>query len=133
VLYELTDDGRDLKPVLDAYARWGLRRLTRAGADEVVKPQWFVLSLAATVPRESLAAGTSYLLDIDNEQFWFEWGNATSSQPTRRADRVTATIAGKLRDFFAAAKGTTSSSADSDIGRSFGGQEARRGTDWPMR
>src|SRR5882724_4734738 len=44
VLYELTDEGRDLKPVLDALGRWGARRLARVGADDVVRPQWFVLS-----------------------------------------------------------------------------------------
>src|SRR5258708_28738500 len=40
LLYELTEDGRDLKPVLDAYARWGARRLAPAASDDVVKPQW---------------------------------------------------------------------------------------------
>ena len=108
VLYELTDDGRDLKPVLDALARWGARRLTRAAANEAVKPQWFVLSLAANVARESLDEGTSYLLDIDQEQFTVQVGErdvaATVATDATR-DVTTAGITGRLQDFFAASKG----------------------------
>jgi DNA-binding HxlR family transcriptional regulator len=104
-LYALTDDGRDLKPVLDAFSRWGARRLTRAGADDAVRPQWFVLSLAANLPHERLDPGSSYLLDIDDEQFTVrvEERDVVATDATR--DAATATITGKLRDFFAAAKG----------------------------
>ena len=105
VLYELTDDGRDLKPVLDAFSRWGARRLTRVGADDVVKPQWFVLSLAANMPHERLDAGTSYLLDIDDELFTVRVGERDVVATDATGDAPTATITGKLRDFFAASKG----------------------------
>jgi DNA-binding HxlR family transcriptional regulator len=105
VLYELTDEGRDLKPVLDAFARWGARRLTRVAAGDVVRPHWFVLSLAANVPPESLAAGTSYLLDIDDEQFVLDVGERDIVATDATGDTATATITGRLRDFFAAAKG----------------------------
>ena len=47
VLYQLTANGRDLRPVLDTLAVWGTRRLTRPTSDEAVEPRWFVLSLAA--------------------------------------------------------------------------------------
>lgn len=105
VLYELTDDGRDLKPVLDAFGRWGRRRLTRVGADDAVKPQWFVLSLAANVPHGRLDAGTSYLLDIDDEQFTVRVGERDVVATDATREVATATITGKLRDFFAASKG----------------------------
>ena len=105
VLYELTRDGRDLKPALDAFARWGTRRLTRADADDVVKPQWFVLSLAANLSHESLDADTSYLLDIDDKQFTVKVGERDVVATDATRDVPTATITGKLRDFFAAAKG----------------------------
>jgi DNA-binding HxlR family transcriptional regulator len=105
VLYELTDDGRDLKPVLDAFARWGVRRLTHAGASDAVKPQWFVLSLAANVPRELLDAGTSYLLDIDHEQFTVRVGEREVVATDATRDVTTSTVTGRLRDFFAASKG----------------------------
>jgi DNA-binding HxlR family transcriptional regulator len=105
VLYELTDDGRDLKPVVQAFSRWGARRLTRAGADDAVKPQWFVLSLAANMPRERLDAGTSYLLDIDDELFTVRVGEHDLVATDATDDAPTATITGKLRDFFGASKG----------------------------
>jgi DNA-binding HxlR family transcriptional regulator len=105
VLYELTRDGRDLKPVLDSYARWGARRLTRARVDDVVEPRWFVLSLAANLAPELLDAGTSYRLDISGEQFTVRAaeGDVVATDATREVP--TATITGKLRDFFAASKG----------------------------
>jgi len=81
--------------------------------------------------RESLAAGTSYLLDIDNEQFMVRVGERDVVATDATRDRVTATIAGKLRDFFAAAKGDKRAAQRTrDIGRSFGGQELVAGTDW---
>jgi DNA-binding HxlR family transcriptional regulator len=105
VLYELTDDGRDLKPVLDAFSRWGARRLTRVGTDDVAKPHWFVLSLAANVPHQRLDAGTSYLLDIDDERFTVRVGERDVVATDATSEIPTATITGKLRDFFAASKG----------------------------
>ena len=105
VLYDLTQDGRDLKPVLDAYARWGARRLTRARADEVVKPRWFVRSLAANLSPELLDAGTSYRLEIDDERFTVRVAEDDIVATDATVDVPTATITGKLRDFFAAAKG----------------------------
>ena len=105
VLYELTDDGRELKPVLDAFSRWGKRRLTRVGADDAVRPQWFVLSLAANLLAERLDAGTSFLLDIDDELFAVRVGEHDVVVTDATGDAPTATITGKLRDFFAASKG----------------------------
>ena len=105
VLYELTDDGRDLRPVVQAFSRWGARRLTRAGADDAVKPRWFALSLGANVPHERLDAGTSYLLDIDDELFTVRVGERDVVVTDATGDVPTATITGKLRDFFATAKG----------------------------
>jgi DNA-binding HxlR family transcriptional regulator len=105
VLYELTDDGRELKPVLDAFSRWGARRLTRAGAEDAVKPQWFALSLAANLPHERLDAGASYLLDIEDEQFTIRVGEHDVVATDATDDAPTATVTGRLRDFFAASKG----------------------------
>lgn len=105
LLYKLTDEGRDLKPVLDAFARWGARRLTRASADDVVRPQWFALSLAANLPPGRLDAHTSYLLDIDGEQFTARVGAYDVVVTDATDDAATATITGRLRDFFAASKG----------------------------
>jgi DNA-binding HxlR family transcriptional regulator len=105
VLYDLTEDGRDLKPVVQAFSRWGARRLTRVGTDDVLKPQWFVLSLAANLPRERLDAGTSFVLEIEDERFTVRVGELDIAATDATDDEATATITGKLRDFFAASKG----------------------------
>jgi DNA-binding HxlR family transcriptional regulator len=105
VLYELTSDGRDLKPVLDAFSRWGTHRLTRPSGDDEVKPRWFVLSLAANLPHESLEAGTSYLFDVDDEQYVIRVGERDVVATDATDEMTTATIRGKLRDFFATSKG----------------------------
>jgi DNA-binding HxlR family transcriptional regulator len=39
-VYELTDLGRDLEDVVNAYARWGRRLLDTRAPGEVVRPQW---------------------------------------------------------------------------------------------
>jgi DNA-binding HxlR family transcriptional regulator len=47
-VYELTDAGRELEPVVVALARWGLRRLTSAEYDEAAyDPQWMELAIRA--------------------------------------------------------------------------------------
>lgn len=48
-VYELTDDGRALEDVVNAYARWGRRLLDTRGADDVVRPQWLVRAVRAYV------------------------------------------------------------------------------------
>jgi DNA-binding HxlR family transcriptional regulator len=48
-VYELTDDGRALDDVINAYARWGRQLLqTRAGGD-VVRPEWLARAVRAYV------------------------------------------------------------------------------------
>ena len=40
VVYDLTDVGRGLEPVVDAYARWGLRLVEQRDPGDVVRPRW---------------------------------------------------------------------------------------------
>ena len=40
VVYQLTDVGRDLEPVVDAYARWGMRLIEERDPDDVMRPRW---------------------------------------------------------------------------------------------
>ena len=105
VLYELTDDGRDLRPVVDALARWGARRLIRPAGGDTVEARWFVLSLAANADPDQLDPGTSFTLDIDGEVFTLrvDEGDVVATDAINNAP--TATITGKLRDFFPTSKG----------------------------
>jgi DNA-binding HxlR family transcriptional regulator len=106
VLYTLTDDGRDLRPVLDALAVWGARRLTRPKPDDAVEPRWFVLSLAAHLDAAELGEAT-FTLEVDGEVFTLAvTGDGITATDGADADS-TATVTGRLRDFFAGAHGQT--------------------------
>jgi DNA-binding HxlR family transcriptional regulator len=105
VLYELADEGRDLRPVLDAIARWGARRLTRPASGDAVEARWFVLSLAANADPAQLDPGTSFALEIDGQPFTLRVDEHDVVATDVTNDEPTATITGKLRDFFPASKG----------------------------
>ena len=69
VVYELTDLGRGLAPVLAAVAGWGMNFLGEPQDDDVVRSSWLVLGLAATAkPAVSVPDGT-YELRVDDETF----------------------------------------------------------------
>jgi DNA-binding HxlR family transcriptional regulator len=71
-VYELTDAGRGLVPVIADLARWGLSHLDPPGPDEEVSPVMAVLAgLAAHVrPDADPAAGEeTYRLEVDGREF----------------------------------------------------------------
>ena len=91
--------------MVDALARWGTRRLIRPAGGDTVEARWFVLSLAANADPDQLDPGTSFTLDIDGEVFTLrvDEGDIVATDATN--DAPTATITGKLRDFFPTSKG----------------------------
>jgi hypothetical protein len=104
-LYELTADGRDLRPVIDALARWGARRLTRPAPGEAVEPRWFARFLAANVAGQALADGSTFELRVDDETFALAVRGGEVVATTGPADAPTATLSGALNDFFLACRG----------------------------
>ena len=48
-VYELTDDGRALEDVVNAFARWGRHLITTRDAGDLVRPQWLVRAVKAYV------------------------------------------------------------------------------------
>ena len=48
-VYELTDDGRALEEIVNAYARWGRRLLDTRASGEAVRPQWLTRAVRAYV------------------------------------------------------------------------------------
>ena len=69
-VYELTDDGRALTPVMRALARWGATRLGPLGPGEAFRAQWMMGTLSATADREA-ARGIHETdqFDVDGEVF----------------------------------------------------------------
>ena len=67
VVYELTGDGADLRPIVDDLARWGLRLMDRPRAGEAVRASWLAYSLAVSVPASSLPVDAELELRLDGE------------------------------------------------------------------
>jgi DNA-binding HxlR family transcriptional regulator len=65
-VYELTECGRGLAPVLAALARWGLRTLGPPPADAVAEPGWLEKALRTTVA--ALAPDARVGFSIDGEE-----------------------------------------------------------------
>jgi len=69
VVYELTDRGRGLAPVLVALADWGIDLLGEPRGDDDVRSSWLVLGLGAIArPAVPIPDGT-YELRVDDETF----------------------------------------------------------------
>jgi DNA-binding HxlR family transcriptional regulator len=66
-VYELTDDGAELRPVIDDLCRWGLRRLAEPRPGDATSASWFTLSLAVMVPGTALPAHAELELRLDHE------------------------------------------------------------------
>lgn len=69
VVYDLTDQGRGLGPVLAALADWGMDRLGQPHDDDDVRSSWLVLGLAATAKPASPVPDGAYELRVDDETF----------------------------------------------------------------
>jgi DNA-binding HxlR family transcriptional regulator len=69
-VYELTDLGKELEPVLVALSRWGARLLDEPGEDDEVRAAWAVVALRSAVP-EGASEGRpgTYGFRIDGEEF----------------------------------------------------------------
>jgi DNA-binding HxlR family transcriptional regulator len=66
-VYELTDDGAELRPVIDELCRWGLRRMGEPRTGDATGASWFTLSLAVMVPGTALPANAELELRLDQE------------------------------------------------------------------
>lgn len=67
-VYELTDDGRALEDVVNAYARWGRRLLDRRHPGDAIRPQWLTRAVRAYVrPDRSGPPVTIRLLTPEGE------------------------------------------------------------------
>lgn len=72
-VYQLTELGRELEPVVLALGRFGARWLAKPGPDDVVNPRWAMVSLKRRfVPREGLAGTLELQIDDDIFQARFD-------------------------------------------------------------
>jgi alkyl sulfatase BDS1-like metallo-beta-lactamase superfamily hydrolase len=69
VVYELTELGRGLAPVLAALADWGMNLLGEPRDDDEVRSSWLVLGLAATAKAAVPVPDGTYELRVGDETF----------------------------------------------------------------
>ena len=67
VVYELTDDGADLRPIVDDLARWGLRLMDRPQRGEAVRACWLTYSLCVSMPVTVLPVDAELEFRLDDE------------------------------------------------------------------
>jgi DNA-binding HxlR family transcriptional regulator len=105
VVYELTPDGQDLRPIVDELARWGLRLMDHPEDGESIRACWLTYSLSVSVPPAVLPAGTALELRLDGEvntvrersgRLEARWGAATNPL---------AVIESSIRDLYLIATG----------------------------
>lgn len=69
-VYELTEGGRELEPVILSLARWGMRHLPPARPDDLKRPEWMLLSLRARFrPDQAEGVRETYEFRIDDEVY----------------------------------------------------------------
>jgi DNA-binding HxlR family transcriptional regulator len=107
-VYELTDRGRGLRPVLDELARWALPDLGAPRRDDAVESRWFLLGLAATISPEHGLTGTSFELHIGDEAYGLTAEDGRFNLSHRAPARPTATITAPRGALFSLATGRAS-------------------------
>lgn len=107
-VYDLTEDGRELRTVINALAGWGVRRLDSPTDDDALAPRWLAGSISAALPADKFDDNTSYELRIEDSPFVFEVRGGVVLARHGEARDAIATLSGTMEEFFRAAKGDRS-------------------------
>jgi DNA-binding HxlR family transcriptional regulator len=97
-LYELTDDGLALKPVLRTLGRWGMRHMIDERPDDVFRADWLAYAVAwFTTDTDPSGAPGVIQLDADGERAVIELGDGQVRTRVGNAERVDLTVTGPAR------------------------------------
>lgn len=117
VVYELTDEGRELWQALVPLTSWGLRRVT-AFDDDDVRADWVAVALRTRLdPAASAGINEQYVLCVDDEPYTITAADGDVSVQRGEAAEATVRISLDLDTFLAIGMGTLSILEARDSGR----------------
>src|SRR5262245_56336497 len=104
-VYELTDDGVALRPVVDELARWGARRMDRPERGEALRTDWLVYSLAVCTPPTGMRNDDELELRVDDEPHTLTVRHGRFEARPGAAAHPTAVVEAPLGALFSLARG----------------------------
>ncbi len=117
-VYELTELGRGLQPMLLELGRWGAQLMGAPGEADALRPGWYVVSMLATF-RADAADGidAAYELHVDGEVFRIAVRDGEATTGDAAAGGPAVVIACDLPAFLALLSGGLAPDAALDTGR----------------
>jgi DNA-binding HxlR family transcriptional regulator len=104
VVYELTDAGRELEPVLDGLARWGARWLGEPTEAEAIRPRWVMLAMKTRFDAEAArGVNETYEFMLDDDPFHVRVEDGTVEVEDGTARGAALHVGGETRAFLEAA------------------------------
>jgi DNA-binding HxlR family transcriptional regulator len=104
-VYALTDDGAELRPVVDELARWGLRLMDRPQRGEAIRTGWLVYSLASSASATGMREESELELRVDGEAYTLTVRNGSFEARQGTAARPIAVIEASRQSLFRLASG----------------------------
>jgi DNA-binding HxlR family transcriptional regulator len=104
-VYVLTDDGAELRPVVDELARWGLRLMDRPQRGEATRTGWLVYSLAISASATGMREEDELELRVDHEAYVLTVRNGSFEARQGRTAGPIAVIEASPRSLFRLASG----------------------------
>jgi len=112
VVYELSESGEALRPVLAALFHWGLRFASRPGKNEARKASWWLPAIEASLEPESLEPGVAetYELRIGGEAISVRVEQGKAEVRETEAERPAVVVSTDQETFAALGRGAISPS-----------------------
>jgi DNA-binding HxlR family transcriptional regulator len=118
-VYELTEHGRELVPIMLALGRWGAGTMGRRLPDQAIRGEWLALALTAFFDAEAAEGlSTTIVLDLDGASFGLRVENGqldVTPGVDVSADLVIATETELLLQFLAGAAVSVPAEGDREL------------------
>jgi DNA-binding HxlR family transcriptional regulator len=100
VVYELTDDGRELFEALRPLTRWGIRRVAPLSEDADERAKWVALAIRSRLdPRVTSGVSERYEMRVDDQPFTITADDGQVTVEPRSCDDATVRISLDIETF----------------------------------